>query len=118
MNSLTIDPPGVADDARRPDAPRPRRIDSGRSDLDATARAGHGSAIRLMVVATLVSVISLGFVTALQDTAPLAAATAGATPQPATPSGLAGVDHDDIAPDAISVGDTQTVESSIAAYER
>lgn len=122
MNSRTSNPRDIADEARRLTASRARRIDRTVDRGPPPARPVH--TVRLVIVAALVSALSLVVVTTWHETAARGAAADTATPRAvamptadATPSRDV-IDHGAIAPDAASVSDAETVEASIAAYER
>jgi hypothetical protein len=135
MNSRTSNPRDIADQARRLTASRARRVER-TTDPRAPPPIGQVHTVRLVIGAALVSAVSLVVVTTWHDdaargvaarataqqarTAPQVNATpqAHAAPQAGTAPSRTVIDHGAITPDAPSAGDAETVEASIAAYER
>ena len=140
MNARTSDPRDLLDDSIWFSTSRARRLEHAKESMAATPRSPRAVSVEprhggrattrpahnllVVVIAALVSVASLAVVAAWQDDAARDAAAVAAVPAAAAPSaaattaGHAGIDHGSIAPDAAAVGDAETVEASIAAYER
>ncbi len=123
MNSRTSNSLDLADEGRRMTGSRARRVDRPAITKPQTSR--HGDTVRFMAVAALVSLASVGIVAMMQEEAPRSAAATAATAAEVTATKNAApmfvpaaIDHGTIAPDAPSAGDAETVEASIAAYER
>jgi hypothetical protein len=124
MNTRTSDPRDLADASLWPRPSRARRVTRRRVDpKPPPARPAY--TVRLVIIAALVSAVSLVIVTTTRHDdashAPMAFAAApqaDRTPQAGKAPGPDGIDHGAIAPDAPSASDAETVESSIAAYER
>jgi hypothetical protein len=124
MNTRTSNPRDLADEARRLTASRVRRAEPAADLGPPPTRAAH--TLRLVIVAMVVSAVSLVVVTTRHDDAARATTAIAAAapqvdgmPQADKPAGRPhAIDHGAIAPDAPSAGDAETVEASIAAYER
>lgn len=122
MNSSTSNPRDIAEEARRLTASRARRAERRVDHGPTPARPAH--TVRLVIVAALVSAVSLVIVTTRPDDVARATTALAATPRAdtaphvETTTGRGGIDHGAIASDAPSAGDAETVEASIAAYER
>lgn len=126
MNTRTSDPRDIADASMRHTASRARRVkrtvDHGppRSPRSLPSEGVRpATTVRLVIAAALVSAASLVVVTTTRhDDAARGTTALAATPRADHAPGRDAIDHGAIAPDAPSAGDAETVEASIAAYER